>query len=293
MSEIKWIRVSTELFDDAKIKIIKKLPDGNTIILLWLYLLIQAGKVNDNGKVYFSQGVPMNEETLATVTDTPVNTVRLAMQTFIKFCMISETPGGLLITNWEKHQNIAMLDKIREDTRKRVQKFRENQKLLQQGSDSKNDNANNCNKDSEAVTLQKRDVTVSNALSRSRSSNGNDNYKEEVEETTTTEEIFYSFKNNLRYDGIDFENEYLKFCENYNGKQIQNIELACHKWLDSAVDFQNKYKPTHTAQTGGDSSKFSRGRFAGKMLRTPEDIEEARKLKQSRIDNEVVNEENS
>ena len=52
--------------------------------------------------------------------------------------------------------------------------------------------------------------------------------------------IFFSFKNEQRYNGIDFENEYNKFCEYWLGgkKKLKNTTLACHNWLDHVVSFR-------------------------------------------------------
>ncbi|MDD5487212.1 MAG: phage replisome organizer N-terminal domain-containing protein, partial [Dehalococcoidales bacterium] len=76
---------------------------------------------------------PYTEEMLAIIFNRPVNTVRLALKTFKEFNMIEMDEKGLLVTNWEKHQNIAGLDKIREQTRLRVQKHRARQKALETG----------------------------------------------------------------------------------------------------------------------------------------------------------------
>ena len=43
MKDIDWIKVDTGLFDNEKIKLIQALPDADTIIVIWLALLIQAG----------------------------------------------------------------------------------------------------------------------------------------------------------------------------------------------------------------------------------------------------------
>jgi hypothetical protein len=103
--------------------------------------------------------------------------------------------------------------------------------------------------------------------------------KEKVEVVVTTtalKNIFYSFKNNLKYNEIDFENEYEKFCEKYNDLELKDCQLLCHKWLDSALDYRlrhsNNGHKTHTAQTGGDATKFTRGKSANLLIRTPEDL---------------------
>ena len=131
MSDVKWIRITTNVFDDEKIKLIETLPDADTIIIIWFKLLSMAGRCNDSGLIYLTRDVPYNDEMLSTVMRRPVNTVRLAITEFEKLGMIQIDDNYISITNWEKHQNIDGLDRIRENTRKRVQKHRENIKLLE------------------------------------------------------------------------------------------------------------------------------------------------------------------
>lgn len=132
MAKINWIKLSVNIFDDEKIKLIRKMPEGNSIILIWIQLLCMAGKTNDNGAVYMGQNMYYTDEMLATICDQPLNTIRLALETFRHFEMIEHTEQGLItIENWEKHQNIEGMEKIREQTRKRVAKHRKKQKELE------------------------------------------------------------------------------------------------------------------------------------------------------------------
>lgn len=131
MAEVKWIKICTEIFDDESIKLIEEMPEGDAIIVIWFKLLIQAGKTNDCGYIYFKQDIPYTDEMLATVFKRPLNIIRLAIQVFRQFGMIEILDTqGIFISNWQKHQNIEGLEKIREQTRNRVAKYRNNKKLL-------------------------------------------------------------------------------------------------------------------------------------------------------------------
>ena len=72
METVKWIRLSTGLFDNRKIKAIEQLPDGDTIIVVWLKLLILAGEINDSGCVYFTKDIPFTESLLSTQFQRPL-----------------------------------------------------------------------------------------------------------------------------------------------------------------------------------------------------------------------------
>ena len=132
-NEVKWIKITTNMFDDEKIKLIESMPDKDAILIIWIKLLVQAGRTNANGYIFLNEKIPYTEEMLATIFNRPINTVRLALKTFKEFNMIEMDEKGLLVTNWNKHQNIAGLDKIREQTRKRVAKHRARQKALETG----------------------------------------------------------------------------------------------------------------------------------------------------------------
>lgn len=131
MADIKWIKISCDIFNDEAIKLIEQMPDGDAIIVIWLKLLITAGKINDNGYLYFKKEIPYTDEMLSTIFCRPLNTIRLALRTFENFGMIQiVNEQGIFITNWEKYQNIERMEKIKLQTRERVKKFREKQKLL-------------------------------------------------------------------------------------------------------------------------------------------------------------------
>jgi len=130
VSEVSWIKLKVGMFDDSKIKYIEGLPERDTIITIWIKLLTLAGKHNEQGYIMLSENLPYNEEMLANEFNRSLNTVRLALQTFTMLGMIEYDDGILKVANWEKHQNIEGLEKIRKQTRERVRKHRE-QKLLE------------------------------------------------------------------------------------------------------------------------------------------------------------------
>ena len=131
MAEVKWIKLVTEFFDDEKIKLIESMPEADMVLIIWVKLLTLAGKKNMNGYIFLTENIPYTEEMLSTLFNRPINTIRLALETFKSFGMIDYNgEGQIKITNWEKHQNINGMDKIREDTRKRVAKFREDHKQI-------------------------------------------------------------------------------------------------------------------------------------------------------------------
>ena len=130
MSDVKWIKITTDMFDNRKIRHLRKLPEGNSIVLIWVMLLAMAGKCNDHGKIYLTENIPYTPKMLADELDFEENTVRLALQALEQLDMIVLDDGYFSITGWEEHQNIEGMDRIREQNRIRKQRQREKERLI-------------------------------------------------------------------------------------------------------------------------------------------------------------------
>ena len=134
MSDIKWIKVYTNMVSNKKIKRIRTLPEGNNIVLIWVFLIAQAGESNKGGALYLTDTIPFRPEDLAVEFDFEISVINLALITLQKFSMIEVSEEIVYIKNWEEYQNIEGLEKIREQTRIRVSSHREKQKQLAEGN---------------------------------------------------------------------------------------------------------------------------------------------------------------
>ena len=106
MADVKWIKLSTGLPDNRKIKQIRTLPDGDTIALMWIFLMCLAGNSNDDGFVFFTKEIPYTDEMLAEEFKMDINTIRLGLATFEKFGMIEIVDDFICLSAWEKWQSI-------------------------------------------------------------------------------------------------------------------------------------------------------------------------------------------
>lgn len=134
MADVKWIKITTDMFDNRKIKHLRRLPDGNNIVLIWVMLLTMAGRCNSNGLIFLTENIPYTPKMLADELDFEENTVRLALEALEQLGMVVTDNGFFSIAGWEEHQNIEGMDKIREQNRLRKQRQRENQKFLTDAS---------------------------------------------------------------------------------------------------------------------------------------------------------------
>ncbi|HDF8636662.1 phage replisome organizer N-terminal domain-containing protein [Staphylococcus aureus] len=130
MGEVSWIKLKVGMFDDSKIKYIEALPERDTIITIWVKLLTLSGKYNEQGYIMLSENLPYNEEMLANEFNRPINSIRLAIQTFETLGMIEKVNGVIKVTNWEKHQSLDSKAKHKEKNKLRQQRYRERQKKL-------------------------------------------------------------------------------------------------------------------------------------------------------------------
>lgn len=134
MAEVKWIKITTDMFDNRKIKHLRRLPDGNNIVLIWVMLLTMAGRCNSGGMIFLTENIPYTPKMLADELGFEENTVRLALEALERLGMVVSSDGCFAIAGWSEHQNIDGMEKIREQNRLRKQRQRENQKLLPEAS---------------------------------------------------------------------------------------------------------------------------------------------------------------
>ena len=185
MAAVQWIRINTDMFDNSKIKYIRTLPSGNDLVVIWVMLLTKAGKCNSNGFIFLTENIPYTADMLAAEFGFEINTINLALNTFANLNMIQLEDSKILITGWEEHQNIEGLEKIREQTRKRVARHREKLALEQSNA--------TCN-----VT-----VTQSNATDKNKKRKEEDkdidinNKKEKKKKESSLDLIINNYTSNL------------------------------------------------------------------------------------------------
>ena len=130
MAEIKWIKITTDMFDNRKIKHLRRLPEGNNIVLIWVMLLTMAGRCNSGGMIFLTENIPYTTKMLADELDFEENTVKLALNALEQLNMVVTDNGFFAIAGWDEHQNIEGMEKIREQNRLRKAAQRERQKAL-------------------------------------------------------------------------------------------------------------------------------------------------------------------
>ena len=203
MSEIKWIKISTEIFDDEKIKLIDAMSDRDTIFYIWVRLLVQAGKVNNNGYVYLSADTSYNEEMLSTIFNRSLSAIRTAFKVLEDFKMIEILEDKKIrIVNWDKHQNVEGMERAREQSKLRMRRKRERDKQkLNEVNEKLKENVTNSNSN---VTESNSSVTVTTQIEKENKSNN---------ETIKTKNI--KDVNKIEISNLDIITQQAKEIQNY------------------------------------------------------------------------------
>lgn len=237
LADVKWIKLSVNMFEDEKIRLIEALPEADTILIIWVKLLAQAGKTNASGYIYLNEHIPYTDEMLATIFNRPIGTVRLALKTFEQFGMIEITEDHFIsIMNWEKHQNLDGLEKIREQERLRKQRQRAKKKLLE-------------SRDSHGTVPPSHAIEVDKEVDKEK----------EITTTTTTENPIVYFEKLLcrlsprqaesLYQWVDdfnghteIINEAVNIADNKNKRYFGFVEFLLKEWSNSKLDTLDRIK---------------------------------------------------
>lgn len=76
------------MFDNRKIKHLRRLPDGDNIVLIWVMLLTIAGRCNANGRVFLTEDIPYTSKMLAEELNFEEGTIQLALSSMEELGMI-------------------------------------------------------------------------------------------------------------------------------------------------------------------------------------------------------------
>lgn len=119
-----WLKLKEDFFDDKYIKLLKKMPSGPDMVII--YLKLQLRSLKTDGLLKYDNLLPTCEEELAMIIDEPLELVRLTIGALTRMNLIEKLDNQSLYM-------IAMQELIgnESDSAKRVREFREKQKALQ------------------------------------------------------------------------------------------------------------------------------------------------------------------
>ena len=191
MSEVKWIKITTDMFDNRKIKAIRKLPEGNNIILIWVMLLSLAGRCNASGMIFLTANIPYTNKMLSDELDFEESVICIALDTLEKFGMITRDENLFIcVNNWSEYQSVDGMERIREQNRIRNIEYRKRKKEKE-----KNDITHD-------ITMMDSSISISYSLSNSNILNLNillDTYSIDYKYILDNKELLDTIKEWMEY----------------------------------------------------------------------------------------------
>ena len=117
--------LSTSFFDNEKVKALRSVKDGNTIVLLYLMLTAGVIKNETDGQLRLCDTIPYNETIIASLYNLPVQTVKQSMEVLFRFGFVVRENGIYSINNYE--QFVSRNEKKRVQNNARQKRFQEKQ----------------------------------------------------------------------------------------------------------------------------------------------------------------------
>lgn len=125
-----WLRLQKDFFKRHDIRIIESMPNGKDYILFYLKMLVES--IDHEGELRFSETIPYSEDMLATITNTNIDIVRVAMKVFEELDMVEVLEDKtIFMAEVEKMIGSCSEDDPvkRESHRLRQQRYRDRKKL--------------------------------------------------------------------------------------------------------------------------------------------------------------------
>ena len=128
MADLQWLKLSTNFFDNNKIKLLESERDGDTLIRVWIQLLTIAMKCNYQGRLAITEDKPMTVDEFSKIMGKSRKKITKCLEKFEELKMIIIEDNFYKIKNWSKYQSADKLEEIRLKNCLRQQKYREKMK---------------------------------------------------------------------------------------------------------------------------------------------------------------------
>jgi predicted phage replisome organizer len=224
MAEVKWIKLTTDIFDDEKILMIESLPSADTIIVIWFKLLTLAGKSNNNGVFMMNNRIPYTDEMLAAIFRRDDKIVKLALRTFQQFGMIEIIDDVITIPNWDKHQSLDAYEKKKERDRRLQAERRAKQKaLIGKSSDNR-------------LTLCDSSSDVAVSEEEKEEDKEKDFFTTTTDEPPMLSEVYLYFKELLDEDAINEAEKFHAYNANKGWSCLPDWRATADLWIARIKD---------------------------------------------------------
>lgn len=253
-----WLKLKRDYFKRHDITILEAMPNGKEYSLFYLKLMLES--VDHEGRLRFNDQIPYNEQMLATITNTNIDTVRTAIKVLEQLELL-EIWDDQTIYMTEVNRMIGSASNT--EVANRVRKCREQQKALQNVTNLKQ----KCN-ESKSIELdieldKRKDINV-----EKKEPIASDFSACDLDEMTLKlkKHKYGKYKNILltdeeykklesKQDGLNAI-EYLSEYREYKGYKAKSDYLAILKWVFNAMK-EDKIKQERINNAEARTTKFT------------------------------------
>jgi predicted phage replisome organizer len=146
MNEVFWVRMFCAEFDDPRWLAIEQLPDADAVQMIYVRMLMLAGRSNAGGLLLLHESLPYDVTTLSAVLRRTTPVVQFALATLERFKFIEVVDNVIAITAWDRLQPTNELARIavrrdKDKLRKRTQREKTRSQLQLSSKDASADNS--------------------------------------------------------------------------------------------------------------------------------------------------------
>ncbi len=92
-----WLKLKEDFFEETLLKLLRKLPDGDAVAIVYLKLLLKALK--NNGKIFIDGLLPDQSEEIAIWLDEDVNIVKMTIEALKRYNVVETVDSETLYIN--------------------------------------------------------------------------------------------------------------------------------------------------------------------------------------------------
>ena len=135
-----WLKLNENFFEREEIKVIESMPNGKDYIIFYMKLLLKS--IRTEGQLKFREVIPYTPDMLAAITNTSVDTVRVAIDMFSKLDLMEVWDDGTLFM--VETQNMIGSET---DSARRMRRLREKEKQKELPASQSDENKEQCDVD--------------------------------------------------------------------------------------------------------------------------------------------------
>lgn len=235
MAEIKkyyWLKLSDNFFDDDTIAWIEEQKNGKDYVLFYLKLCLKS--LSNDGYLirYVGQKlIPFDVNSLSSLTNTPHDTVAVAMKLFIEIGLISQLDSGEIYMN-----QINEMIGSETDSAKRMRKLRAKEQLRIDGPSHCDNNVQNSDADvQKSDTEIEKEIDIDKEKEKKNKSQSPRRYDDDSPYLKMAQYLFNWIKQN---NPSAKEPNYQKWADDF--RKLSEIDKRSKKDIKQIIDWSQK-----------------------------------------------------